>query len=107
MSSPQLTSSVYQSNDLCVETGCNGDYATLAGYNSQPGTFTVGPPVPSQSKVQPVVIIPSYGGVGYCILQNNLPFNQLSSSGYFSINNAYPSYGNSCQSYVSSLTGSG
>lgn len=101
--STQLNNGVYLPNEECVETTCNGDYATLSAYNSGPGAFIAGPPIPSQSAVQSVVIVPTYGGVGYSILQNNLPFNELTSSGYYSINNAYPAYGNNCQSYTTAL----
>jgi len=103
----QITTGVYQSNDMCVETSCNGDYATLSGYNSGPSQFAAGPPVPSQNAVQATVIVPGYGGVGYNVLQNSLSFNQLSSSGYFNVTNAYPSYGNNCQAYTTALAGVG
>lgn len=101
--SVQINNGIYSPSDICVETSCNGDYATLSAYNSGPGAFIAGPPVPSQNAVQSVVIVPSYGGVGYSILQNNLPFNQLTNSGYFNVNNAYPSYGNNCQAYTTAL----
>lgn len=101
----QVYSGVYlPTDDHCGETSCNGDYSTLAGYNSRPAAFTAGPPVPSQSAVASVVIVPTYGGVGYSVLQNNLPFNQLTSSGYFTVNNAYPAAQNSCQKYVTALS---
>jgi len=101
-----LNSSVYPVNDSnCTDgiIGCSADYSTLNGYNSTSASFVAGPPVPSQTAVQPVVIVPTYGGVGYNVLQNNLPVVQLTSSGYFSIQNAYPSYGNNCQGYVQNL----
>jgi hypothetical protein len=103
----QITTGVYQNSEMCVAISCNGDYTTLSAYNSTPGQFSAGPPLPSQTAVQATVIVPSYGGVGYSILQNNLAFNQLSSSGYFNVNNAYPSYGNNCQAYTTALAGSG
>ena len=93
----------YPLDDTCGQTQCNGDYATLAGYVSRGGPYSAGAPVPSQTAVQSVVIVPSYGGSGFNILQHNLPYNQLSSSGYFNINNAYPSYGNNCQAYTTAL----
>ena len=99
----QINNGTYPLSD---ESAYSGDYATLAGYNSGPTAFIAGPPVPSQSAVQPVVIVPSYGGVGYSILQNNLPFNQLTNSGYFTVNNAYPSYGNNCQAYITACANS-
>lgn len=90
-------------DSTCAQTQCNGDYATLGGYSNKPGQYVAGAPVPSQTAVQSVVIVPAFGGSGYQILQHNLPYNQLSSSGYFNINNAYPSFGNSCQAYTTAL----
>ena len=87
----------------CTQVQCNGDYATLGGYTNKPGQYNAGAPVPSQTAVQSVVITPSFGGSGYQILQHNLPYSQLSSSGYFNINNAYPSFGNACQAYTTAL----
>lgn len=101
--STQMDTGTYPIEDGCSQTQCNGDYATLAGYSSRPGAYTAGAPVPSQTAVQSVVIVPSYGGSGYNILQHSLPFSQLTSSGYFNINNAYPSTGNSCQAYTTAL----
>lgn len=102
--STQTQANIYYPNDeQCGEMSCNGDYATLAGYNQRPGPFVAGPPVPSQTNVGAVVIVPSYGGVGYSTLQNNLPYNQLTGSGYFTVNNAYPSQGNNCQKYTTAL----
>jgi hypothetical protein len=103
----QINSGVYMSADQCSDDGCSGDYATLSGYNRPMGSFVAGPPVPSQTAVQSVVIVPSWGGYSYNTLQNNLTYNQLSTSGYFSISNAYPSYGNSCQAYTTSLASAG
>lgn len=101
-SSPQLNTGTYY-----LEEGpaYSGDYATLSAYNSTPAAFVAGPPVPSQSAVQSVTIVPTYGGSGYSTLQNNLINNQLNTSGYFNVNNAYPSYGNNCQSYLKPLSG--
>lgn len=102
--STQLDTGTYILDDnACAQTQCNGDYATLGGYSSRGGAYSAGAPVPSQTAVQSVVIVPGFGGSGYSILQHNLPFNQLSSSGYFNINNAYPSYGNACQAYTTAL----
>jgi len=103
----QVDTGVYMSSDQCGDGGCSGDYATLSGYNRPMGSFVAGPPVPSQSAVQSVVIVPSFGGTSYNTLQNNLTFNQLSSSGYYSISNAYPSYGNNCQAYTTRLAAAG
>lgn len=101
--STQFDTGVYLLDDTCGQTQCNGDYATLAGYSSKPGQYVAGAPVPSQTAVQSVVIVPSYGGSGYNVLQHSLPYDQLGSSGYFNINNAYPSYGSSCQAYTTAL----
>lgn len=102
--SAQLDTGVYLLDESCGQTQCNGDYATLGGYTNKPGQYVAGAPVPSQTAVQSVVITPSFGGSGYQILQHNLPFGQMSSSGYFNINNAYPSYGgNNCQAYTTAL----
>ncbi len=103
--STQIDTGVYllDDNGGCGQTQCNGDYATLAGYSNKPGQYVAGAPVPSQTAVQSVVITPSFGGSGYNILQHNLPYGQLASSGYFNINNAYPSYGSSCQAYTTAL----
>lgn len=102
--STQFNTGTYLLDDTCSQTQCNGDYATLAGYVNRPGAYTAGAPVPSQVAVESAVVItPGWGGSGYSILQHNLPYNQLSSSGYFNINGAYPSYGNTCQAYTTAL----
>lgn len=102
--STSMDTGVYQIEESkCSQIQCNGDYATLAGYVSRGGAYSAGAPVPSQTAVQSVVITPSYGGSGFNVLQHNLPYSQLSSSGYFNINNAYPSSGNSCQQYTTAL----
>jgi hypothetical protein len=102
--SSQLETGTYPLDDsVCGQTQCNGDYATLAGYVNRGGFYTAGAPVPSQTAVQSVVIVPGFGGSGFSVLQHNLPFSQLSSSGYFNINNAYPSSANSCQQYTTAL----
>ncbi len=99
--SPQLNTGTYYLDD---GSSYSGDYATLSGYNRHPSAFVAGPPVPSQTAVQSVVIVPTYGGSGYNTLQNNLSPSQLTSCGYFNVNNAYPSYGNNCQSYLNPLS---
>lgn len=102
--SAHIDTGVYNLDDNnCGQTQCNGDYATLGGYSSKPGQYVAGAPVPSQTAVQSVVITPSFGGSGYNILQHNLPYGQLASSGYFNINNAYPAFG-SCQAYTTALS---
>ena len=98
-----METGTYLLDETCGQTQCNGDYATLAGYVSRGGPYSAGAPVPSQTAVQSVVVVPGWGGQGYNILQHSLPYNQLSSSGYFSINNAYPSMGNNCQAYTTAL----
>ena len=103
--STQINSSTYSQEDLCAQSSCNAEYSTLSGYNNRPSGFVSGPPVPSTTNAQGVVIVPSYGGVGYDYLQHQLPFNQLSSSGYFTVNNAYVSSGNNCMAYTSALAG--
>jgi len=103
--SAQINYGTYQNSDVCTESSCNGDYATLSGYNSTPGAFVAGPPVPSQSIIPATIIVPSYGGAGYNVLQNGLSFNQMNTSGYFNVTNAYPAYGNNCQAYTTALSG--
>lgn len=103
MSSQIDTGTYYLDDSVCAQTQCNGDYATLAGYVNRGGFYSAGAPVPSQTAVQSVVITPSFGGSGYNILQHSLPFSELSSSGYFNINNAYPSSASSCQQYTTAL----
>lgn len=103
MSTQMDTGTYYVDDGACAQTQCNGDYATLAGYVSRPGAYVAGAPVPSQTAVQSVVITPSFGGSGYNVLQHNLPYSQMSSNGYFNINNAYPSSGSSCQQYITAL----
>jgi len=100
-----MDTGTYYQSDQCTETSCNGDYSTLGAYNARSGSgsYVAGPPIPSQTVIQSVVLTPSFGGMGYGTLQNGLPFNQLTSSGYFTVNNAYPSYSNSCQSYTTAL----
>ena len=105
MSSPQMDTGVYSLDDSCSQTQCNGDYATLGGYSNKPGQYVAGAPVPSQTAVQSVVIVPGFGGSGFNVLQHNLPYSQLSSSGYFNVNNAYPSFGsNSCQANTTAIS---
>lgn len=101
MSNPQVNTGTYYLEET---TSYSGDYSTLSGYNRPPGMFVAGPPVPSQSAVQSVVVVPTYGGSGYNTLQHNLSYPQLSTNGYFNVNNAYPSYGNNCMSYVVPLS---
>jgi len=103
--SAQINYGTYQQNDTCVETGCNGTYSTLSGYNTTPGAFVAGPSVPSQTAIPATIIVPTWGGAGYNTLMNNVPFQQLNTSGYFNVTNAYPSYGNNCQAYTTSLGG--
>ena len=101
--STQMDTGIYSNEEnKCSQIQCNGDYANLAGYG-RGGAYSAGAPVPSQAAVQSVVITPSFGGSGFNVLQHNLPYSQLSSSGYFNINNAYPSSGNSCQQYTTAL----
>jgi len=83
-----------------VYTGLNNEAAavnTVPDYNTLGTYYTSQCPyqtVPGGSPVNCVSISPVYGGVGYTVLQNNLPGSQLTDNGYFSLQNAYPSFPN-------------
>lgn len=105
--SVQINDGLYLPQDsTCGQVNCSSDYSILGAYNRRPGDYVAGAPVPSQAAVGAVVIIPTYGGVGYNALSNGMPYSQLTSSGYFTVNNAYPSTGsNNCQKYTTALAG--
>jgi hypothetical protein len=95
-----------------TSSGCS--YATLDAYNQNYfGRGRAGPPMRAQTNSPEVVIVPSFGGMGYANLTNNTAPNcggrQMSNSaapscnGYFDISNAYPNYANTCGRFTSNL----
>ena len=68
------------------------EYNSLGNYYMQQCPFQS---LPGEVPVQCVTISPVWGGLGYTVLQNNLPADKLSDTGYFSLSNAYPTYPNS------------
>lgn len=77
-------------------------YATLDSYNQNFfNRGQVGAPVPSQARSSEIIIVPSYGGVGYNALQNT---RRPSCGGYYGMNNAYPNYP-ACGQFSSNLCG--
>ena len=77
-------------------------YSTLNSYNENYwGRGLAGAPSVSQTRSNEVVIVPSYGGVGYnTLMRNPVP----SCNGYYNVRSAYPSYSNgSCGQFSSSL----
>ena len=82
--------------------GCS--YTTLSKYNQN--YYGVGGSASSsmvaQARSNEVVIVPSYGGVGY----GNVPAvqRQPTCNGYFSVNSAYPNYP-ACGGVSSNLCG--
>lgn len=66
------------------------DYRTLGNYYIKQCPFQTKPG--ETAGVKCVTLTPVFGGVGYKILQNNLPASQLSDTGYFNLTNAYPYY---------------
>ncbi len=82
--------------------GCT--YATLQGYNQNYNlsTINVGAPVVSSARSNEIVIVPSYGGVGYSSLSASQG-RSSSCTGYPSVKYAYPLGNNSCNLFTGNL----
>lgn len=88
-------------------------YAQLDNYSQNyQARGLVGAPVQASSRSNQIVVVPSYGGVGYDNAGYGLGYSTLSGprrsscSGYQSMVNAYPSFtNNACGRYYSSLCG--
>jgi hypothetical protein len=81
--------SVYSDTNSYVNTV--GDYNTLGNYYKKPACPDN--TTPGTCALQPMNVIPSWGGVGYSIpgFSANLNVNQpLNDSNYFNLNSAYP-----------------
>lgn len=77
-------------------------YANLSSYNQNYyGRSASGAPVMSQTRSNEVVVVPSFGGVGY----NLGPSKRPSCSGYQTIKGAYPNFPNACGLFSSNLCG--
>ena len=83
-----------------TSSGCS--YATLDSYNQNYfGRGAVGAPTLAQTRSAEVIVIPSYGSIGYNVLQ---PSNQQPScSGYNSMMSAYPNFPDTCGQFSSQL----
>jgi len=81
--------------------GCS--YSTLSSYNQNYfGRGYIGAPNPAQTTSHQIMVVPSYGAPGY----RSLTVQKIPScSGYYSVNNAYPSYPNACGVFSSNLCG--
>jgi hypothetical protein len=88
--------------EVAKPNGCS--YSTLNSYNQNYSLSTqnVGAPVVSGARSNQVVIVPSYGGIGYSSLAYGVG-TQPSCSGYYSVKNAYPSGSNGCSLFTSAL----
>jgi len=64
-------------------SGGPAEYASLKTYNRFDDRYVSSPYRSSNDPNIPVVIVPSYGGVGYDVLQGGLRGHQLNPSGYF------------------------
>jgi hypothetical protein len=64
-------------------SGGPAEYANLKTYNSFDDRYVSSPYRSSNDPNIPVVIVPSYGGAGYNVLQNGLRGHELNPSGYF------------------------
>lgn len=81
--------------------GCS--YSTLDNYNQNYfGRGAVSAPTLSQSRSNQIIVVPSYGGMGYNTLQNT---RQPTCSGFYKVKNAYPRYPNACGAFSSNLCG--
>ena len=90
MSDPQnLNGGTYTAMETVAQVNSVPDYKTLGNYYTTRCPFQT---MPGDVPVQCVTITPVFGGVGYSVLQNNLPATQLNDAGYFSMTNAYPYY---------------
>lgn len=98
---------VYQGHEYSrpsvTSNGCN--YSTLHSYNMNyfGRGAVVGAPRLSQTSSPETVVIPSFGGLGYRVLEHGV--RVPSCSGYFDIESAYPSWPNACGRFSSRLCG--
>lgn len=93
---------VYENDKPLTAPNAPNDYSTLGHYYQ--GEGQIRPPLPSQTNVQKVIVVPAFGGTGYNVLQNNLPISEFNDSGYYTLRTAYPSFPsncNACTRYVS------
>ena len=82
--------------------GCS--YATLEAYNQNYfGRGRVGAPMSAQTRSSEIVVVPSFGGIGYQNLTNGNA--APSCNGYFDIRSAYPNFPNTCGKFTSNLCG--
>lgn len=81
--------------------GCS--YANLQDYNQNYfGRSGVGAPTRASAKSNEVVVLPSFGGVGYKLGQTQ----GSTCTGFLNLKNAYPNYATgNCGSYTSNLCG--
>jgi hypothetical protein len=101
-----MPSSREYSNAVVSSNGCS--YATLNHYNENySGRRPVNAPVPSQTRSNQIVIVPSFGGPGYQSLMHSQNSGcgrkTPSCSGYYSVYNAYPSSSNACAQFSSRM----
>ena len=85
--------------------GCN--YASLYSYNQNyfgRGRVTV--PQAAGSRSAEIVVVPSYGGMGYNSLNTNIGNQKIPScSGFNNLTTAYPSFPSGCGAFSSRLCG--
>jgi hypothetical protein len=78
-------------------SGCT--YSSLQNYNQNyASTQTPGAPVVASARSNEIVIIPSYGGIGYSSLNASADGSTPSCTGYSRARNAYPTEG--CNLYL-------
>ncbi len=80
-------------------------YTTLSDYNSSESASKmsqsgISPPVPAGTPSMRVQLIPVYGGLSYEALNHD---GRCGCGGHFTIENAYPNYGNNCTKFTQRL----
>jgi len=85
-------SSVYSFQDSYSYVNGSPDYRTLGSYYQKPNCPYRS--VPGECAVQPTLITPTFGGVGYNIpgFNQNMNDQPLSEANYFNLSQAYPQY---------------
>ena len=78
-------------NTTAAEVEALPEYSTLGNYYTKQCAFQT---MPGQVPAQCVTISPVFGGVGYSVLQHNLPADRLGDGNYFTLSSAYPSFPN-------------
>ena len=85
--------------------GCN--YASLYSYNQNyfgRGRVTI--PQAASNRSSEVVVVPSYGGVGYNSLNTNIGNQKVPScNGFYNLTSAYPNFPSACNAFSSRLCG--